>query len=107
MRRDHDLHDFKYWRNELAALIYLFDGPPETALQTLRDTRNVSQWVTIWVAVFGIFILTIVFGVLATVYSVKQYKLAVESYKLSGKAFELSLAQACHQNSAPLPGFCD
>ena len=73
-------------------------GPPETIGQTLRDTRNFGEFVTIWVAIFGVFILTILFGILSTVYSVKQYLIAVKSY-------ELSLALACLENPT-LDGFC-
>ena len=95
-----DLDDFKYWRNNLAQLLNLLNGPPETVVQTLLDTRNLGQFVTLWVAIFGVFLLTILFGILATVYSVKQYRVALKSY-------ELALALACQQKTAPLPGFCD
>jgi hypothetical protein len=95
-----ELDEFKYWRNNLAQLSTLFSGPPETLIQTLLDTRNISQFATLWVAIVGVFFLTIMFGVLSTVYSVKQYRVAVKSY-------ELALAQACQQTSKPLLGFCD
>ncbi|KAH7070516.1 hypothetical protein BKA63DRAFT_420630 [Paraphoma chrysanthemicola] len=95
-----DLDDFKYWKSNLAQLSGLFYGPPETVVQTLLDTRNTSQFATLWVAIFGVFFLTIMFGVLSTVYSVKQYRVAI-------KAYELALAQACQQKSTPLSGFCD
>jgi hypothetical protein len=95
-----DLDEFKYWRNNLAQLVNLLNGPPETVVQTLLDTRNLGQFVTLWVAIFGIFLLTILFGILSTIYSVKQYRLAIKSY-------ELALALACQQKTAPLPNFCD
>lgn len=94
------LDEFSYWRSRLAQLSNLFHGPPETVLQTLLDTRNVSQFATLWVAIFGVFFLTIIFGVLSTVFSVKQYYVAIKSY-------DLALAQACQQATTPLPGFCD
>lgn len=94
-----ELDEFKYWRSNLAQLSSLFHGPPETFIQTLLDTRNVSQFATLWVAIFGVFFLTIIFGILSTVYSVKQYRVAVKSY-------ELALAQACQQISTQLSGFC-
>jgi hypothetical protein len=95
-----ELDEFKYWRNNLVQLATLFNGPPETVMQTLFDTRNISQFATLWVAIFGVFFLTIMFGVLSTVYSIKQYRVAVKSY-------ELSLAQACQQKSTTLSRFCD
>lgn len=98
--RASDLDDFSYWRSNLTQLAILFNGPPETVLQTLLDTRNIAQFATLWVAIFGVFFLTIVFGVLSTVYSYKQYVMAIKSY-------ELSLAQACLQSSAKLSRFCD
>lgn len=94
------LGEFKYWRNTLAQLLNLLNGPPETVAQTLLDTRNLSQFATLWVAIFGVFLLTILFGILTTVYAIKQYRLAVKSY-------ELSLALACQQITTPLPGFCN
>jgi hypothetical protein len=94
-----ELDEFNYWKGRLAQLLGLFYGPPETVRQTLLDTRNTAQFATIWVAIFGVVFLTVLFGVLSTVYSAKQYYLAVDAYKLA-------LAQACQQTSPPLPGFC-
>ncbi|KAI4692285.1 uncharacterized protein J4E84_003254 [Alternaria hordeiaustralica] len=94
-----ELDDFKYWKSRLARLLDLLNSPPETVLQALTDRRNPAEFATLWVAVFGVFFLTIMFGVLSTVYSVKQYHVAVDSYKLA-------LAQACQQTSPPLPGYC-
>lgn len=91
--------DFHHWRNNMVALASLFNGPPETIVQTLLDTRNLPQFATLWVAIFGVFLLTILFGILTTVYSVKQYRIAIKSY-------ELSLAVACQQTATPLPPFC-
>ncbi|CAN9338863.1 hypothetical protein AA0114_g10824 [Alternaria tenuissima] len=93
------LSEFSYWNNRLARLLRLYDGPPEGRLQALLDTRDSAQFATLWVAVFGVTSLTILFGVLSTVYSAKQYHVARDSYKLA-------LAQACHQTSPPLPGYC-
>ncbi|PSN65429.1 hypothetical protein BS50DRAFT_58462 [Corynespora cassiicola Philippines] len=90
--------EFKYWKDEILQLNRILEGPPETIGQTLRDTRNFGEFVTIWVAIFGVFILTILFGILSTVYSVKQYLVAVKSY-------ELSLALTCLENPT-LDGFC-
>lgn len=93
-----DLSEFKYWRNDLARLLQFLCGPPESLTQTLLDTRNIAQFATFWLAIFGVFGLTIMFGVLATVYSVKQYNVTVLSYNLA-------LAVAC--NDAPgLPVHC-
>jgi hypothetical protein len=94
-----ELDEFKHWRSNLAQLSRIFSGPPETVLQTLFDTRNISQFATLWVAIFGVFFLTILFGVLSTVYSVKQYRVALKSY-------ELALAQACQETPMTLSRFC-
>jgi len=95
-----DLDEFKYYRNSLVRLLNLLNGPPETVAQTLLDTRNLGQFVTLWVAIFGVFILTILFGILTTIYSIKQYRVSVKSY-------ELALALACQQNAPSPPGFCE
>ncbi|CAN9271764.1 unnamed protein product [Alternaria sp. RS040] len=94
-----EVDDFEFWRSRLSQLLSLFYGPPETVRQTLLDRRNTAQFATIWVAIFGVFFLTILFGVLSTVYSAKQYSVAVDSYKFA-------IAQACQQTSQPLPGYC-
>lgn len=94
-----ELDDFKYWRNSLEQLLNLLNGSPETIVQTLLDTRNLPQFATVWVAIFGVFCLTILFGILSTVYAIKQYQVAVKSY-------DLSLAVACAQMPASLPKFC-
>jgi hypothetical protein len=64
-------------------LLELLNGPPETVGQMMLDTRIASQFTTLWVAIFGVFLLTILFGILATVYSIKQYYIAVLSYNLA------------------------
>ncbi|KAL4804633.1 hypothetical protein BDV18DRAFT_142286 [Aspergillus unguis] len=99
-RGTYGLEQFTYYRENLVELLEILHGPPETLVQSLRDTRNLVDSVTIWVAVFGVFVLTLVFGFLTTVYSIKQYRVSVLSY-------ELSLAVACQERTGPLPGFCD
>ncbi|KAL2802867.1 hypothetical protein BJX63DRAFT_437458 [Aspergillus granulosus] len=106
-RHAYDLEDFTYWKSNLIQLLDLLNGPPESLLQALRDTRNLSQWATMWIAVFGIFVLTLVFGIMATVYSIRQYRVAVDSYEVSIKSYELARAVACQQRTGPLPEFCD
>jgi len=98
--RSAKLDEFKYWRSNLVQLLKLYNGPPEPAIQTLLDTRNISQFATLWVAILGVFFLTIMFGVLSTVYSIKPYQISL-------KAYELALAQAFRQTDQPLPGFCN
>jgi hypothetical protein len=98
-RRSIGLDEFKFWKEDLVVLWEKLNGPPETLWQTLFDTRNPSQSATLWVAVFGVFLLTIIFGLLTTIYSVKQYRVALKSY-------ELALAQACQQDSKMLSSFC-
>ncbi|KAF2851741.1 hypothetical protein T440DRAFT_498265 [Plenodomus tracheiphilus IPT5] len=88
--RPDDLSAFVHWRYNLAFLMQILHGPPETVTQTLTDTRNLSQFATLWVAIFGVFALTIVFGILTTVYSIKSYRVAFDSY-------DLALAAACEE----------
>jgi hypothetical protein len=83
-----NLNDFTYLRERISDLLGILNGPPETVTQMLLDTRNASQSITLWVAIFGVFLLTILFGLLATVFAVKQYNVAILSY-------DLSLAVAC------------
>ncbi|EUC39768.1 hypothetical protein COCMIDRAFT_31157 [Bipolaris oryzae ATCC 44560] len=96
--REMALDDFEYWRGDLARLLDLKRGPPETIAQTLLDTRDFSQFATLWIAILGVFLITVIFGTLSTVYAIKQYQMAVKSY-------DLSLATACQQ-LPQLPGFC-
>lgn len=97
--RPRSMDEFNYWRARLEEIQKVFDSPPETFAQAMLDIRNPNQWATIWVSIFGIFILTLLFGALATIYAVKQYKIAQKSY-------DLSVAVACQERNGPLPGFC-
>ncbi|KAI4690931.1 uncharacterized protein J4E88_002404 [Alternaria novae-zelandiae] len=94
-----ELNEFVYWRSRLAQLLNLLNSRPETVLQAMKDTRHPVEFVKLWGAVFGVFLLTILFGVLSTVYSAKQYNVAVDSY-------QLALAQACCQQTSPLLPIC-
>jgi hypothetical protein len=94
-----ELDDFKYWRSNIAQLLLLLNGRPETIAQTLLDTRNLPQFATLWVAIFGVFCLTVLFGCLSAIYTTKQYLLAV-------KAYDLAVAVACAQLADSLPQYC-
>jgi hypothetical protein len=89
------LNNFVYWRRNLEQLLRLLDGPPETTRQMLRDKRF---FVTLWVGIFGVLVVTILFGIAATALAAIQYVVAVRSYNLA-------LALACMQTPAP-SGFC-
>ena len=104
--RKDGIASYTYWRNRLLTLQDLLDRPPETVYQTIRDRRNLSSWTALWGGVVFIFILTLLFGILATVYTIKQYALAVRSYELSERAYDLSLAIACQDATEPLRRFC-
>lgn len=101
-----NLDEFVYWKPHLSRLLDLLHGAPESFLQRLFDIRDLSQWAALWVGVFGILILTLLFGILATVYTIRQYFLAVESYSLAVKSYDLSLVLACQQNVTQLIGLC-
>jgi hypothetical protein len=94
------LDEFVFWRPQLRRLLGLMRNAPESFLQRLLDTRDISQWAALWIGIFGLLSLTVVFGTIATVYAIKQYYIAIDSYKLS-------LILACQQNITMLLGFCD
>jgi hypothetical protein len=73
------LNEFSYWNNRLARLLRLYDGPPESRIQSMLDTRDPLQFATLWLAVLGVTFMTLLFGVLSTVYSSRQYYVAVDS----------------------------
>ena len=100
------LDEFNYWKPRLRRLLVLFRSPPESFLQRLYDTRDIGQWAALWVGIFGILFLTLIFGILASVYAIKQYFLALESYNLSIKSYQLSLLLACQQNATLFLGHC-
>ena len=102
-----NLDEFVYWKPHLRRLLDLLHGAPESFLQRLIDTRDIGQWAALWVGILGILILTLLFGILATIYAIKQYFLALEAYKISVKSYELALILACQQNATLLPGLCN
>ncbi|KAH8889239.1 hypothetical protein GQ53DRAFT_723424 [Thozetella sp. PMI_491] len=100
-----DLSEYQHWQGRVSDLVYLASGPP-VGLQQLRldkDRRNLLSFATFWIAT-GVGVLTLVsiaFGIAATVYGVMQYNLALKQY-------QLSVAQACLDPAArvQLPDFC-
>ncbi|KAH7123656.1 hypothetical protein B0J11DRAFT_529567 [Dendryphion nanum] len=101
-----NLDEFVYLRPRLKRLLDLYHGPPESFLQWLFDTRDIGQLAALWVGISGI-ILTILIGIVASIYAIKQYFVAVQSYDLSWKSYQLSLKMACGQNATMLGQLCD
>lgn len=92
----YSLSQYPHWHARLADLVELFNEPPQRWRQILMDRRDKVQWATFWIAalVLVLTIISIIFGVVSSVYAVKQYNLA--------------LAQACSGQDAQvqLPHFC-
>lgn len=76
-------------------MLEIFNGPPETVTQTLYYTQNISHLATIWVAIVGVLLLTVVIGVVSTMYLTKQKHVALQSHSLA-------LAQAFRQSPEAL-----
>jgi hypothetical protein len=100
-----DIDKYSFWRGSIQELQRVMDEPP-SGLQQLalaRNRRNVLSFATFWMAtaVSILTIISLVSGVLSTLYAKRAYDLALLQY-------ELSLAQACTESGARehLPGFC-
>lgn len=102
------LDDFPHFKYRLITLLNLAHGPPENLLQRLLDTSDMSQWMTLWIGILGILILTLLFGILSTIYAIKSYNVAVTSLDIAVKSYELSVILACQQDPRPaqLAAFC-
>ncbi|KAH8895943.1 hypothetical protein GQ53DRAFT_819901 [Thozetella sp. PMI_491] len=99
------LADFDTWKYQIAELMDVMEEEPRglRQLQLSKDGRNLLPFATFWIAT-GVAVLTvisIVVGVLSTVYAMKQYDLALLQY-------DLSVAQACATPGAAdlFPRFC-
>jgi hypothetical protein len=67
-----DLKDYPVWRYRLAEVQKRYNATrPGSARQWWFDRRNKPQWATFWVAVM-VFILTVVFGLVASVTGIMQ-----------------------------------
>ncbi len=100
-----ELDKYVYWKARIEDLMDILKGQPQGLQQLRLDKRrqNLMQIFTFWVAatVALLTVMSFVFGMLSTVYAKKQYDISVLQY-------QLSLAQACSAEGAPvlLPAFC-
>lgn len=95
-KRIPNIEHYVFWGHRLSDLLDVFEDPPRNVWQLWRDQRNFNEWAAFWLALLVIVltVVSIVAGMVSTVYSIKQYNLA--------------LAQACVAEDAAkqLPGFC-
>ena len=67
-----DLNSYPYWQERLREVQRRYDNArPKTLTQWWFDRRNRFEWATFWTAVV-VFILTLVFGVIASVTGILQ-----------------------------------
>jgi hypothetical protein len=87
---------YRHWHARLRDLVAFFNDPPRSWWQVAMDRRDKIQYATFWTAVLVLWlsVVSILFGVVACVYTIKQYRLA--------------LAQACvvPGAAAQLPQYC-
>lgn len=72
------LTKFKFWRARLTELIVEHQSPPQDWRQIWKDRRNPTAYWTFWIGLM-IFLLTLVFGVIASVLAVMTYAQAKSS----------------------------
>lgn len=72
------LTKFKFWRARLTELIVEHQSPPHDWRQIWKDRRNPTAYWTFWIGLM-IFLLTLVFGVIASVLAVLTYQQAKSS----------------------------
>lgn len=112
-RRWLELDHYQYWRKSIAQMMLIMAHPPRGYRQAILDTegRNFEQVVTIWFGVIAtVFtVVALVFGVLSTLLAVEANRLAAEANslanesltlgreanKLAKDAYELDRRQAC------------
>lgn len=100
-----DIIDYPYWGDRIKEIVEVSREPPVGTQQLKMDKekKNFLSFATFWIAaVIGLLtVVSIGFGVAATVYAVLAYRLTLLQY-------ELSLAQAClgPDARAQLPQFC-
>lgn len=88
------LSDFYHFRDRLAEIHWAFTSPPSSWRQIWTDRRNRLQWYTFWLA-FAIFVLTLVFGFIASLTACLQTRYAYQA---------LLLAQSSEQAGISSPG---
>ena len=82
-----DLERYEYWREELEALLEIFESPPRTWRQLAVDRRNKLEWSAFWVTVMVAFLtlVSIPCSIIQAVYSVKSYHLALAQNNSPGR----------------------
>ncbi|KAH8646070.1 hypothetical protein BGZ60DRAFT_438333 [Tricladium varicosporioides] len=93
------LSDFCVWQSRLATIYAEFCSPPPSMTQLFNDRRNVLQWYTFWFAVM-ILILTVVFGVISSVFGGIQTRFAYLSLQLAREAGASGSVCTCGMLSA-------
>ena len=67
-----DLSNYPYWQERLGEVQKAYDkARPKTLRQWWFDRRNRFEWATFWTAVV-VFILTLIFGLIASITSIMQ-----------------------------------
>jgi hypothetical protein len=72
------LKDFNYYHDRMMDVAYEYTNPPTSWRLVWKDRRNPVQFWTFWLGL-GIFVFTILFGILASAYAGLQYKVAIQS----------------------------
>jgi hypothetical protein len=60
------LHNFRFWHFRLTQLIVEYQSPPRDLKRIWNDRRNPTAYWTFWIGM-AIFLLTLVFGIIASV----------------------------------------
>jgi hypothetical protein len=77
-QQPHSLTKFRFWRARLTDLIVEHQSPPREWRQIWNDRRNPTAYWTFWIGL-TIFLLTLVFGVIASVLAVLTYQQAISA----------------------------
>lgn len=82
-----DLSQFTYWRDQLEALLEIYDSPPRTWKQLAVDRRNKLEWSAFWVTVMVAFLtlVSVPCSIIQAVYSVKAYNIALTQSAVIGR----------------------
>jgi hypothetical protein len=92
-----DFSEFKYWKDHLKDLHDVFNSPPRTKRQLLRDRRNKKDFWTLMISITAL-AFALVLGVFGLVNAMISNQQAEKSLYLAQRSFDLALAQACSQH---------
>ncbi|KAK0114003.1 hypothetical protein ONS96_014850 [Cadophora gregata f. sp. sojae] len=100
------MSSFVHWRDRLDTIYTLYKSKPTSFWRSLRDFRDPQEWLTFWMGLVAILIMTFVFGCISTataiysaVYAYRGFVISKEGLDIARDAASSAAASAASSSS--------